>query len=114
MPMFLTAQGRPTTANQPDRLLWYSVKCSYWTDDFDKLTKMGPGIPCCPHCKSPGFQDEAGRWLDGAKKFDEKEPGYSDFLNRMKEKCQTASIAKLWELEKALIAAAAAQLSPDA
>lgn len=74
-PQYLTLDGKRTIAEDPNRGVWYSSNCYYWTDDWSKLVKMGPGIPCCPVCKSPGFQSVAYQFLrsDGDSALPKKE-----------------------------------------
>ena len=101
---FQRADGTPTQRADPHRLLWYSTRCTYWTDDWPKLSSTGSrmmtlhgrsgpervdtgGIPCCPECGAVGFQAEAGGWLASAKAHDEKHPGYYEWLLANKETC---------------------------
>lgn len=82
--------GKPTIADDPERGVWYSAgqSCGYWTDDWTKLVKVGPGIPVCPHCKMVGMQTTFKEWIDGAKKFEESGyPWYRKWLLETKEKC---------------------------
>ena len=102
MPKYCTERGIIVTADNPDRTIWYG-QCGYWTDDWDLLKKVGPGIPCCPKCGTPGFIDSAINWLSGAEKYDEKEPGYFKCLNASKEKCYRhypKGFYTVWEMEK--------------
>jgi hypothetical protein len=103
MSSYLNTHGQPTTANDPQRMMWYSSQCSYWTDDWDNLKKFGPGIPCCPHCGCPGMQTMVLHWNNGASELDKEEPGYISFLQDVKEKCygKGVSIGKLWERVRA-------------
>ena len=78
--------GRPTTADDPKRLLWYGF-CTFWTDDWSKILTVGSGIPCCPTCKRQGFQITARQWFEGAEKYGKDHPGYTGFLLQMKEEC---------------------------
>jgi hypothetical protein len=79
--------GEATTADDPHRGLWYGM-CTYWTDNWNALSKTGPGIPCCPHCKGVGFQTTAAKWFDGAKAYeDDNNAGYREFLAASKERC---------------------------
>lgn len=88
MPKILDITGKSTDRANPKRLLWYGM-CGYWTDDWDKLKKNG-GIPCCPNCRSVGMQIEAGKWEEGAKKFEEEgHPLYTEFVAAEKELCHS-------------------------
>lgn len=83
----LNAKGELTTLDDPSRLLWYGP-CGYWTDDWERVKTPNRGIPCCPTCGAPGFQNTAGKWFEGAQQFQSAgNPGYLNFLNAEKEKC---------------------------
>lgn len=84
---YVKENGRHTAHNDPQRLVWYGP-CTYWTDDWTKLKSIGPGIPCCPHCKCPGFQTTYEHWEDGVKGFElNNHPRYEEFVNKTKETC---------------------------
>lgn len=63
MPKYVTQNGKPVSATDPKRAVWYSARCSYWTDDWSKVVKVGPGIPACPTCQSVGFIADADKFL---------------------------------------------------
>lgn len=68
--------------------VFYAANCTYWTDDFSKLQTTGSGIPCCPHCKSVGFETDLDNWWGSALAYQMNEaPGYVDFLKLAKETC---------------------------
>lgn len=102
MGMYIDTHGIPVSVNDPLREMWYSATCCYWTDDWSKLKKFGPGIPCCPQCGSPGMQSMYKHWHEGAIKHDKKEPGYSTFLQDVKEKCfgRGKGIGALWKMKQ--------------
>lgn len=78
--------GEPTTADDPDRGIWYGL-CTYWTDDWAKVASGG--IPCCPVCESPGFVIDAGEWFDDASQFEANgNPRYVEFVKQSKEQCR--------------------------
>lgn len=90
---YLKENGHHTAHNDPNRLVWYS-NCSYWTDDWTKLSSVGPGaaigqgIPCCPNCKCPGFQTTFSSWEESSKNYEHSNhPHYQEFLNKSKETC---------------------------
>jgi hypothetical protein len=89
MPNFYNAKGKSVKADDPQRLVWYGVRCTYWTDDFNKLKPRGPGIPTCPHCGSPGMQTEYADWEQSAADYerDRPHPNYAAFLMSYKEQC---------------------------
>lgn len=71
--------GEPTTSDDPKRGVWYSVTCTFWTDEWDLLKVVGPGIPCCPYCNSVGFQIDADRW-SVPDQYEAEHPGYREQL----------------------------------
>lgn len=94
--LYLDIQGKPVDANDDTRLMWYSAKCSYWTDDWSKL---GYGIPSCPNCHSVGLHSLYKEWERSAKRYDnEVKEGYWIFLQEYKEKCakSTKEAFALW------------------
>ncbi len=94
----LTATGQATIATDPNRLIWYSSNCSFWTDDWGQIAKVG-GIPCCPTCQAPGFQTTAQEWEFGISTYDKVKPGYSVWLNGLKGCChgRAVTIKDLWQ-----------------
>lgn len=103
MAKFVTENGKIVSADDPKRAIWYG-RCGFWTDDWDLLSKFGPGIPCCPKCNCPGYICTAGEWLDSAKKYDESgEKGYLECLVGNKGKCfkhYPAGMRSVWEMIK--------------
>ena len=85
---YCTKNGDPTTADDPERLLWYAASghCGYWTDDWNRLSRLG-NIPCCPVCGCVGMQIEAADWFAIPEEFEQENPGYSPFLVETKEAC---------------------------
>ncbi len=78
----------PTTADDPERGIWYSASCGYWTDDWSKLATIGPAIPCCPKCGCPGMHCTAEEWLGGAATFEVKGMSrYLECVTMHKERC---------------------------
>lgn len=91
------ANGQPTTQDDPERLMWYSARCTYWTDDWSKLVlSTGSRIPCCPNCGSPGFQGEMEPWIESAIAYADTNPGYYQFLLGVKEACKKINLAQAW------------------
>lgn len=74
--------------------IWYGV-CSYWTDDWSKLGSY-KGMPVCPVCGKPGFQEEAKRWLGAVAEANAENPGYAEFMLSIKEQCIAGTIEMLW------------------
>lgn len=70
------SDGKPTTATDPERGVWYSAHCMFWTDEWDLLQLLPPHrIPACPHCGSVGFQITAGEW-EVPDEYEAEHPGY--------------------------------------
>lgn len=86
---YVDASGKATDKDSPQRLVWYSVGCGYWTDDWDSLKSTGPGIPCCPVCGCVGCQVVADSFLGKAVDDFERSgnPGYRKFLEENKGRC---------------------------
>ncbi len=87
----LLGTGRPTTADDPERGMWYATHqdlCGYWTDDWTKLGRVGSGIPACPTCGCVGMQMTVAQWFEGARKFEaDGKPRYVDYLEWRRELC---------------------------
>ena len=89
MSTYTTMDGKQTTANDPNRFIWYGVNCVYWTDDTSKLARRGM-TPCCPKCGSVGFQSTARSFLDPVKIAEHEangHPNYAAALKWTKERC---------------------------
>ena len=87
-PSYQTLNGYETTAEDGQRGIWYGT-CTYWTDDWNKLSKSLGTIPCCPACHAPGFQITAKEWFSGAARFEGAgNERYRIFLNQSKEQCK--------------------------
>jgi len=99
--IYLLDDGTPTTSDDASRIMWYGT-CTYWTDDWDMLSKTDDGIPCCPKCGSVGFIIKYDKWHDGAIQFDEGiNRGYLKFLMELKETCHgNTNIMDLWKKER--------------
>lgn len=101
---YIDVDGKPVPKGSARALVWYSATCSYWTDDWSKLALSGPGIPVCPHCQSPGYQDTVANFQRGAEQFQGAgNPGYVHFLIRRIEQChfsRAGGLGRLWEQNK--------------
>lgn len=87
---YITMDGKVTNCLDPNRSVWYSAMCGYWTDDWDNVatTSGKHNIPCCPTCKCPGYYGSFQQWDEGAMKYEsDGHPGYTIFLEQHKEKC---------------------------
>lgn len=86
---YVTLDGTPTTVHDHDRGIWCGAgNCTYWTDDWTKVSKKLSGIPCCPKCGSVGLQTTARVWFGGAARFQsEGNPGYVNFIKLSAEQC---------------------------
>lgn len=60
---YQTAEGKMTTVEDPDRLVWYG-QCGCWTDNWTALKKSPEGIPLCPKHGGVGFQAKAGPFIE--------------------------------------------------
>lgn len=101
--IFAREDGTVTTSDDPARTMWYSARCGYWTDDWSKLIRVGPGIPACPKCKMVGMQSTMGDWLTGAHSYANENPGYYEFLLAHKEKCYwhyPRGLLDVWDMTK--------------
>lgn len=87
IPKYMTLNGEVVDGNNLNRGVWYSAGCQYWTDDWSKLRVIRDGIPRCPKCGAVGFQAIWKEWMEGAEKFAAENPGYLEFLEFNKEKC---------------------------
>lgn len=76
-------------------LIWYGL-CSYWTDDWSKLSDTGEkqgvgkghGIPCCPICGAVGFEQSATDWWRQVDEYEaDGHPGYRAQVMAQKEVC---------------------------
>jgi hypothetical protein len=79
--------GEITTADDPERGVWYSLRCGYWTDDWSKLKAVGPGIPVCPVCRCPGMRMTAADWAKGVADYAKDHPEYEHEINLKRERC---------------------------
>ena len=101
MPDYRTNSGEPTVETNPDRLVWYG-HCSFWTDDWSKLSSYN-GMPCCPSCLSVGFQTTYREWIEGAQYYQsQNNVGYVNFLLLIKERChgRQETLTYLWKLRR--------------
>lgn len=81
--------GKSTDVDDLDRGIWYGAgNCTYWTDDWTKVSKKLSGIPCCPKCGSVGLQTTARDWFGGVARFQrDGNPGYVNFIKQSAEQC---------------------------
>lgn len=103
MPRFQNRAGEAVDEDDPERELFYSACCTYWTDDWTKLGLHQGRIPYCPSCGSVGYQTNARAWFAGAAKHEaDGNPGYRASLNRTKEVChgRAVTMAVLYQREK--------------
>ena len=93
---------------EPEQI-WYGF-CTFWTDDWGQLSAtpspegaaIKSGIPCCPECRSIGFQIESDLWWEGVQKMEEAEPGYYKFIKDHRNTCRGKgiSLGDLWDEKK--------------
>lgn len=72
-------------------MVWYSSKarCQYWTDDWSTLGSVGPGIPCCPHCKAVGYQMPKTQWDAEVEHHAKSTQGYKELVAQQRNQCNT-------------------------
>lgn len=89
---FVTLQGSVTVSDDPQRAVWYSTNCHYWTDNWTKLRLVMHGLPVCLGCGSPGLQATFAPWWKAAEQHEQAgHPGYCERLKSWKEKCERTS-----------------------
>lgn len=100
MARYILEDGEETTADDPARLVWYSARCFYWSDDWASLSKSFE-VPLCPGCSSPGYMSTAEAFFKGASDFAETEAKldrYVDFLKSSKETCSQSDLVSLYQI----------------
>lgn len=59
----------------------YGATCA-WHGPIEQTGRIGPGIPCCPHCRGVLLQIDESKWLSGAERHEtENFPRYREFLD---------------------------------
>lgn len=80
--------GVATTADDPERGVWYSIGCGYWTDDWTALGETKLGIPVCPRCGCPGMIIAYNHWMYAAEMHQGSgHPRYVEWLKTRKNVC---------------------------
>lgn len=51
LPKYKTFTDTETTADDPERMIVYSTRCSFWTDNWNNVAEVG-GLSVCPACKN--------------------------------------------------------------
>ena len=99
---FQLENGQATTAQDPNRVMWFSALCGYYTDDWAKLGRLGQhAIPCCPVCRSPGMICTMAEWEEGVEIHEKIDPGYQAFLAAHREQCLSPiNMSVAWTAEK--------------
>ncbi len=92
MARYLREDGTKTNKDDPNRLVWFAVGCTFWTDDWNTLNTRR--IPCCPFCSSVGMQMEAGKWFQSIREYDESHPGYFALFAAVKQMCIDQSVIR--------------------
>lgn len=90
-PLFCDTFGQLTTTSDDNRVIWFSTRCTFWTDNWTKLSKTFPhGIPICPNCKAQGMQCKFKDWQRSVQRCEiNGKPLYTQFILYTKEKCIT-------------------------
>lgn len=78
--------GKATTADSPNRSVWYGI-CSYWTDDWTKLKVAMGHIPVCPECGNIGRHVPAKEFFEDIALTEKQFPGFTEVYNKLKERC---------------------------
>jgi hypothetical protein len=99
-PKYRTLHGTRVDADNPDRGIWYSAGCTFWTDDWNQLDATPGGIPCCPYCRCVGMQTTAEAWFGGVARFQaEGNPGYVNFIAQSGQQCRRPMGFMAWYKE---------------
>ena len=74
-----------------EQLIVYGARCVWW-DGIEKagsiLRTAGPEMPCCPHCRSPLYQQDEPEWWAGVARYEaDGHPGYREFVEWWRGKC---------------------------
>lgn len=73
-----------------DTLIVSGARCTWW-DDISKTGNSGPGrsgIPLCPHCRSPLFQQGPDAWWRNVDRYQaDGHPGYRGLIEWMRGRC---------------------------
>jgi len=51
LPSYKSFTDKPTTAEDPERMIVYSTRCSFWTDNWNNVAYVND-VPVCPGCKN--------------------------------------------------------------
>jgi hypothetical protein len=99
-PKYVTLNGEVTDVYDLNRAIWYSAVCTYWTDDWCKLSATFGKIPCCPYCRSVGFQTTAKEWCGDVARFQAAgNPGYVNFIDQSRQQCKRPMGLMTWYKE---------------
>jgi len=67
-PIYITKHGQFTGPEDPDRLVWFSSSCTYWTDDWSTLAAKGARF-ICPRCRAIGLRTTYEDWVRKIEEF---------------------------------------------
>jgi hypothetical protein len=72
-----------------DNRIFHGANCLFWTDDFSTLGKSPGGIPLCPKCGSPGYEQTLARWWKDAENYaaGTGDRNYLRLISWMKGRC---------------------------
>lgn len=65
----------------------FGARCTWW-DYITRAGSLPSGLPCCPHCGSPLFQDHEDSWWAGVDRYEaDGHPGYRDVITWAQGRC---------------------------
>lgn len=89
---YLDQRGKETVKENPNRGMWASATCTYWTDNFSKVFFVRRGnmdIPVCPECGSVGAISSHATFEAMLLEMEKKgNIGWGTFVLALKETCQ--------------------------
>lgn len=66
----------------------YGARCTWW-DSISNVATKASGLPCCPHCGSPLFEQPDERtWWAGVDAYErDAHPGYRELIEWSRGRC---------------------------
>lgn len=70
-------------------IIVYGARCTWW-DAIERVALRPSGLPCCPKCEGPLFQQKERDWWAGVDRYEaEGNPGYGEMLEWIRGRCFT-------------------------
>lgn len=71
-----------------DSRIVYGARCTWW-DSIERAAATASGLPCCPHCGSPLFeQPDEATWWAGVDAYEANQmPGYREIIEWARGQC---------------------------